>query len=61
MKIMTIVATVIAVFPFALALLVPNWRLGDYQNAVDNVDLTGERVANNSSVATHSYTDPERH
>ncbi|KAF8060651.1 drug:h+ antiporter [Lyophyllum atratum] len=44
MKIMTIVATVIAVFPFLLAFLMPHWHLGDEQNAVENVDLKGERL-----------------
>ncbi|KAG6830481.1 hypothetical protein H0H92_000488 [Tricholoma furcatifolium] len=45
MKVMTIVATVIAIIPLALAFLMPNWYLGDKQNAVDDVGLTGEHVA----------------
>lgn len=44
MKIMTIVATVAAIIPFVLAFFMPNWHLGDTQNAVDKVDLKGERV-----------------
>lgn len=44
MKIMTIVATVAAIIPFALAFFMPDWHLGDTQNAVDKVDLQGERV-----------------
>ncbi|PPQ68692.1 hypothetical protein CVT24_007577 [Panaeolus cyanescens] len=46
MKIMSIVATVVAVVPLFLSLLMPNWYLGEQQNAVDNTDLKGERVAN---------------
>ncbi|KAF9457293.1 drug:h+ antiporter [Collybia nuda] len=46
MKVMTIVATATAVIPFALAFLMPNWHLGDTQNAVENVDLKGERHEN---------------
>jgi hypothetical protein len=44
MKIMTIVATATAVIPFALAFFMPNWRLGDTQNAVEGVDLKGELI-----------------
>lgn len=44
MKIMTIAATAAAVVPFALSFLMPNWHLGDTQNAVEGVDLKGERV-----------------
>ena len=36
MKILTIAATVFAVVSFALAFWMPNWYLGDQQNAVDN-------------------------
>ncbi|GLB36916.1 putative major facilitator superfamily protein [Lyophyllum shimeji] len=53
MKVMTIVATVIAVFPFVLAFIMPNWYLGDTQNAVENVNLKGERLT--------SETAPEHH
>ncbi|KAG6885294.1 hypothetical protein C0993_003578 [Termitomyces sp. T159_Od127] len=44
MKVMIIVATVIAVVPFALSFLMPNWYLGDKQNAVEDAGLAGERV-----------------
>ncbi|KAF5368687.1 hypothetical protein D9615_010309 [Tricholomella constricta] len=54
MKVMTIVATVIAVVPFLLSFLMPNWYLGDTQNAVEKVDLKGERVEDASP------TDVER-
>jgi hypothetical protein len=46
MKILTIAATVFAVVPFLLAFLMPDWYLGDQQNAVENVDLAGEKVEN---------------
>ncbi|KAF8149148.1 drug:h+ antiporter [Crassisporium funariophilum] len=45
MKIITIVATIFGFIPFALSFLMPNWYLGDQQNAVENVDLSGEKVA----------------
>lgn len=41
---MTIVTTAFAVVPFALAFWMPNWYLGHQQNAVENVDLAGEKV-----------------
>ena len=44
MYIMCVVATAIAVVPLLVSLLLPNWYLGDQQNAVDETDLTGERV-----------------
>ncbi|KXN85124.1 Siderophore iron transporter 3 [Leucoagaricus sp. SymC.cos] len=44
MKTMTITATVIAVIPLALAFLMPNWYLGNGQNAVDEVGLSGNNV-----------------
>lgn len=51
MKILTIVATIFAVVPFVLAIWMPNWYLGDQQNAVENVDLAGEKVNNPDVVA----------
>ncbi|KAG2131593.1 major facilitator superfamily domain-containing protein [Suillus bovinus] len=41
MRIMVIAATVLSVVPILLALVMPNWYLGDKQNAIDAVDLTG--------------------
>ncbi|KAF9014214.1 drug:h+ antiporter [Cyathus striatus] len=41
MKIQCIVATVFAIFPLILAFFMPNWFLGDTQNAVEGVDLAG--------------------
>ncbi|KAH8080721.1 drug:h+ antiporter [Cristinia sonorae] len=46
MKILCIIATVFAVPPLIIAFFVPNWYLGDQQNAIDNVNLSGERVHN---------------
>jgi len=46
MKVLTIVATVFAIIPILMAFFIPNWYLGDQQNAVDNVDLLGEKVHN---------------
>lgn len=45
MKIMVISATVLSIIPVLLALLMPNWYLGDQQNAVDDANLAGEPVA----------------
>lgn len=42
MHTMLIVATVIAIIPIFLSLGMPNWFLGDTQNAVVTVNLAGE-------------------
>ncbi|CAL1710437.1 unnamed protein product [Somion occarium] len=44
MKVMIIAATALSVVPILFALIMPNWYLGDKQNAVDNADLTGEPI-----------------
>ena len=44
MKVMVIAATVLSVFPIICALFMPDYFLGDTQNAVEDVDLTGEHV-----------------
>lgn len=44
MKILVIAATVLSVIPILLALIMPDWYLGDKQNAVDDANLAGERV-----------------
>ncbi|KIK94500.1 hypothetical protein PAXRUDRAFT_33484 [Paxillus rubicundulus Ve08.2h10] len=41
MKIMVLCAVIFSVVPVLLALGMPNWYLGDKQNAVDAADLTG--------------------
>jgi hypothetical protein len=43
MKVMLIVATALSIVPPLVANLMPNYYLGDQQNAVDQADLTGER------------------
>ncbi|KAK0468474.1 drug:h+ antiporter [Desarmillaria tabescens] len=42
MKIMLIVATVMSVIPLIISLFMPDWHLGEKQNAVDEEDLAGE-------------------
>ncbi|KAI0354154.1 drug:h+ antiporter [Trametes cingulata] len=42
MRVMLIAATVLAVVPLLISLGMPNWFLGDQQNAVEGVDLKGE-------------------
>nr|VWP00768.1 C3H1-type domain-containing protein [Ganoderma boninense] len=43
MKLMLIAATVVSAVSFLLAFGMPDWYLGDNQNAVDAMDLKGER------------------
>lgn len=45
MKVLVIAATVVAIFPIFFSLMMPNYHLGDKQNAVDDADLTGERAS----------------
>lgn len=45
MKIMLIAATVLSVLPLLLSLLMPNWYLGDQQNAVEDPDLVERRAS----------------
>lgn len=54
MKSMTIAATAFAVVPLILAFFIPNWYLGDQQNAVENVDLKGEKAENPDLIAQRS-------
>ena len=44
MKVMLILATALSVIPLVLSVFMPNWYLGDKQNAVDAADLKGERA-----------------
>lgn len=44
MYIMCVAATAFAVVPLVLSLFMPNWYLGDTQNAVEGVNLAGERT-----------------
>ncbi|KAJ7444936.1 drug:h+ antiporter [Mycena latifolia] len=43
MKTMVLFATAVSVFPILVALTMPDWHLGDGQNAVDNIE--GEQAA----------------
>ncbi|KAF5326813.1 hypothetical protein D9619_005125 [Psilocybe cf. subviscida] len=45
-KILTIVEKVFGAVPLVISFWIPNWYLGDQQNAVDDVYLSGERVGN---------------
>ncbi|KAF8598531.1 drug:h+ antiporter [Ceratobasidium sp. AG-I] len=45
MKVMLIAAVVIAIIPLCLSLMMPDYFLGDTQNAVEGTALTGEVVA----------------
>jgi len=56
MKIITIVATVLSVFPFLLSFFMPDWYLGDSQNAVENVDLKDKQL----DADGEPVNDPER-
>ena len=51
MRVMLIVATVLAVVPMLLSLGMPDWFLGDHQNAVDGVDLKGEKVVDETEAS----------
>lgn len=42
MKIMVIAATCVSAIPIIVSFTMPNWYLGDKQNAVDTADLAGE-------------------
>jgi hypothetical protein len=46
MKLMLITATFLSIITPLAALMMPNYYLGDQQNAVDQVGLTGERMIN---------------
>ncbi|KAI6105135.1 major facilitator superfamily domain-containing protein [Pisolithus croceorrhizus] len=49
MKIMVIAAIIASVLPMLLALGMPNWYLGDKQNAVDATDLDGRKSVETES------------
>ncbi|KAK0471517.1 drug:h+ antiporter [Armillaria novae-zelandiae] len=50
MKVMLIIAVVMSVVPLIVAFFMPDWYLGDTQNAVDKENLTGEKVAEDQKV-----------
>jgi hypothetical protein len=41
MKIMVVAATALSVIPVLVSLFMPNWHLGDKQNAVEEADVDG--------------------
>ena len=49
MKILCIAATCLSVIPILCSLIMPDWYLGDKQNAVDATDLRGERSDDGSA------------
>jgi len=54
MKIMVIAATCVSVLPILISLVMPNWYLGDTQNAVDDAGLAGERVGHDDEDEHHN-------
>lgn len=50
MKILCITATCLSVVPILCSLIMPDWYLGDKQNAVDSTDLRGERSDDGHSI-----------
>lgn len=44
MKVMVVLATALSVLPILAALFMPNWYLGDKQNAVDSSALTRDET-----------------
>ncbi|KAI9069136.1 hypothetical protein FKP32DRAFT_1671623, partial [Trametes sanguinea] len=59
MKTMLVVATALSVIPLVLALLMPNWYLGDQQNAVYESDLGGPAGAAHRSNRASLVAGPE--
>ena len=50
MKAMLVLATMLSVIPLVLSVFMPNWYLGDQQNAVEEAGLIGRgRRASRSS------------
>ena len=50
MKDMVIAGLVTSAVPIILSLFMPNWYLGDAQNAVDGLDITGKKVEDVATV-----------
>ena len=46
---MIIIALVLSCIPMFLAIFLPNWYLGDTQNAVDDSDVVDEAVSDEES------------
>lgn len=64
MHTLLIVAIVTAAIPFVISLFMPNWYLGDEQNAVTKTDLAGEKVEGSGSdhgdVVPSTHSDEKR-
>ncbi|EPQ50366.1 drug h+ antiporter [Gloeophyllum trabeum ATCC 11539] len=56
MKIMVITATVLSVVPVLISLTMPNWYLGDTQNAVDDADGSADGTSPERSRRPHSLS-----
>lgn len=41
---LTLAAAIFAIPPLVMACFMPNWHLGDLQNAVEGINLAGEKV-----------------
>ena len=59
MKTMLILATALSFMPFVLAIFMPNWYLGDQQNAVEERDLAGRRSRSASLAVPRLSEDGE--
>ena len=58
MKVMLILATVLSVIPLILSIFMPNWYLGDQQNAVEEADFNARR-SRSTSLARPRPSDDE--
>ncbi|KAI1784015.1 MFS general substrate transporter [Ganoderma leucocontextum] len=59
MKVMLILAMVLSVIPLVLSVFMPNWYLGDQQNAVEEADLIGRRSQRASLAIPRRSEDEE--
>ncbi|KAM5544508.1 hypothetical protein V8D89_002168 [Ganoderma adspersum] len=57
MKVMLILATALSVIPLVLSVFMPNWYLGDQQNAVEEADLLGRRSQRASLAVSRASED----
>ena len=53
MKVLLITATCISVVPIIVSVFMPDWKLTDAQNAIDERDVAGEAVGESSSTESH--------
>src|SRR3954465_7282496 len=60
MRILIIVALVMGLIPIALAFLMPNYYLGNAQNAVDGLDIAGRRVEDPDAPAPNPTSNEPR-